>query len=483
MAKKRKNQVAKSTYSKQQKIKEALLNEQLKKMPPLPVREPEEPIEEPDMVPEEAVVTAEAFEETAAVVTEEPATAAVSEETEAADTAATMDTAEVTEAAEAADTTEVVEEPAVPAVKRRALLETLWFGLDYGSILTAFSLTRAVEQLGWEAVLMNKPPVLWTEHYDDPNNIAGKFIYKYCQVEPVARRAKDLSDMVQRADAVVVGSDIIWSYDVCTRETHYHYYLDFVADDKKKISYASSFGFDFSGPFGEELKACAKLLQRFNALSVSNYHNLDILRTRFGLEGEIVLDPVFLCDKAQFEAAAAQAPCIPDETDDSFIFTYIKYGTPRKREFVLRGNDILTPNHYSPMRSFININTFPESRDMLGLEVAWHITVEDWLYYLQHSEFVITDDYYGVCFAIIFNKPFVFIESVNYEGMNQVKALLSSLHLEERIVHTEDDFKKKEYLFRMPVRYKKVNSLMEIMKEQSLAWLQNELSRSAEEVD
>lgn len=100
-----------------------------------------------------------------------------------------------------------------------------------------------------------------------------------------------------------------------------------------------------------------------------------------------------------------------------------------------------------------------------------------------NSEFVITDDYYGVCFALIFNKPFVFIESASYEGLNNVKALLCSLNLEERIVHCEDDFKKKEYLFRLPVRYKKVNKLMDAMKTQSLQWLNNVLSRQKEEVD
>ena len=226
MAKKhKKTQVAKSTYSRQQKMKEALLNEQIKKMPLIPDAEPQELQEslEPQK-PQESLELPEAAENIPNMT-------------------------EMVQASEGGDLPDV---PAVPDIKHRALLETLWFGLDYGSILTAFSLAKVIERLGWEAVLMNKPPMLWTEHYDDPNNIAGKFIYKYCQVEPVARRAKELNDMVQRSDAVVVGSDIVWNYDVCTRQTHYHYYLDFVADDKKKISYGSSFGFHFSGPFGEE---------------------------------------------------------------------------------------------------------------------------------------------------------------------------------------------------------------------------------------
>ena len=84
---------------------------------------------------------------------------------------------------------------------------------------------------------------------------------------------------------------------------------------------------------------------------------------------------------------------------------------------------------------------------------------------------------------MIFNKPFVFIESLSFDGLNNVKALLSSLDLEERIVYLEDDFRKKEYLFRLPVRYNKVNKLLDEMKEQSLSWLKNKLcSKEADSI-
>lgn len=368
------------------------------------------------------------------------------------------------------------EESEKPLKKRSALLETLWFGLDYGSILTAFSLYNTVQSLGIKASLMDKPPQLWTDHYSDPENIAGKFIRKYCPIEHVCNSDAELRRLADKNDAVIVGSDIIWSYDVCTRQTQNRYFLDYVSDSIKKLSFASSFGYTYSGPFGEELKQSARYLRRFDSISVSNFENQEILRERFGIDGEIVLDPVFLCGTQSFVSAAEKAPCRTAEKENRFIFTYIKHGNARKRELVLRGNDILAPKSFSPMRCFIDINAYPESKAALGLEVAWHITVEDWLYYIINSEFVITDDYYGICFALIFNKPFVFVESVNYAAMNNIKALLSSLGLEERIVNTEDDFRKKEYLFRMPIRYKKVNRLLQSMKEKSLKWLNEALN-------
>ena len=367
--------------------------------------------------------------------------------------------------------------------KPRALLETLWFGLDYGSILTAFALYEAVGGLGWDVSLMNKSPDMWTENYGDPDGIAGEFIYKYCNVEPAAADEEDLKNIVENKDAVIVGSDIIWNYKICGEQTGTHYYLDYVPDDKKKISYATSFGYSYSVPYGDEMIKCSKLLKGFDGVSVNNFYNLEVLQNRFGVEGETVIDPVFLCDKALYEKAAGEALGQFEESESSFIFTYIKAGNPRKKQFILRGAEIFTKGGISPIRSFVNINVFLESVEMFGMDVSCSISVEDWLYYIINSRFVITDDYYGVCFALIFNKPFVFIESLSFDGLNNVKALLSSLDLEERIVYLEDDFRKKEYLFRLPVRYNKVNKLLDEMKEQSLSWLKNKLcSKEADSI-
>ena len=213
---------------------------------------------------------------------------------------------------------------------------------------------------------------------------------------------------------------------------------------------------------------------------MGSYSDSEILRERFGMTGEIVLDPVFLCGKECFEKAAMNAPCKSSEKADSFIFNYIKYGNERKRLFLTRCAEIITPNSFSPVRSFININMFPESKEMLGAETAWHITVEDWLYYLINSEFVLTDDIYGIYFALVFNKPFAFIESLSHKDISTVSSFLSSLGLEDRIVFTEDDLRTKEYLFRQPVRYKKVNKLLDRMRDSSLAWLRSKLSDKQE---
>ena len=75
---------------------------------------------------------------------------------------------------------------------------------------------------------------------------------------------------------------------------------------------------------------------------------------------------------------------------------------------------------------------------------AYHIRVEAWLYYLIHSEFVITDNYYGMCFALIFEKPFVVLANMDLPDLYRYRAILQPLGLEERLVILQEDLKKRK---------------------------------------
>lgn len=55
---------------------------------------------------------------------------------------------------------------------------SLWFGLNYGSILTACALYKTLEQYGKHPALLQKQPALWGEHYAEKDNIAGCFAYQ-----------------------------------------------------------------------------------------------------------------------------------------------------------------------------------------------------------------------------------------------------------------------------------------------------------------
>jgi len=113
---------------------------------------------------------------------------------------------------------------------------------------------------------------------------------------------------------VVCGSDQIWSpifYDP-------HYYLDFVDNDTKKISYAPSFG--VSDIYEEGVKkGIEKLLNRFENISVREEQGKEIIKEICDKNVEIVLDPTLLITKEEwiklFEIKE-------DKNKDNYILCY-----------------------------------------------------------------------------------------------------------------------------------------------------------------
>ena len=83
-----------------------------------------------------------------------------------------------------------------------------------------------------------------------------------------------------------------------------------------------------------------------------------------------------------------------------------------------------------------------------------------------------------MCFALIFEKPFVVLANIDLPNLYQYQAILQPLGLEERIVILQEDLKKKEYLFRKPIRYNRVNKVLNSMKYDSEMWLKKQLGIS-----
>ncbi len=357
-----------------------------------------------------------------------------------------------------------------------AALYTLWFGLDYGSILTAYALYKTVEEMGKKPYLLEKPLKLWTDHYAEKDNIAGKFIYRYCDVIPSATNLS-AKKAVEAIDTHITGSDIIWDCEVVGKQTGMYFYLDEVTrETDNRIAYGSSVGsnYDISG---DKRNDYVILLNKFKGISVKSIEESLKLSEYFYINPEIVLDPIFLCDKTNYEKCAEESAANEVEKEKSFIFTYIKNGNERKKSLVQTGNAIFLESCYSPLRNFIDINRYPESKAAIGLEPAYHILVQDWLHYIIHSDFVITDDYYGMCFAIMFKKNFVVVCDRGIKDSSRYITLLEQLDLADRFIYTDEDFKKKLYLFRKPIRYREVHNKLEKLKESSYEWLKSMLDR------
>ena len=354
----------------------------------------------------------------------------------------------------------------------------LWFGLSYGSILSSCALYKTLEELGKKPCLLQKPPKLWTDHYAERNNIAGRFAYENCCVLEAYEREKD-REILEGIHTHVVGPDITWNYPVVGKQAEGYFFLSGTGEGDTRLAWGASFGSE-GLPLGGLRNQYQAWLRRFRGLAVTDSRDAEILEGLFGLEPREVLDPVFLCRKEFYRECAERSAARHNEKAESFFFCHVEHGDERKRQFLLRGNDILLPAHGSQLRCMIDINRYQESKDELGLEPAYFIRTEDYLYYLIHSDFVLTDSLCAVYFALIFEKPFAIMANRDEERLERIKSFLGFLGLEERLVILQEDLRKKEYLFRKPVRYSQVGNKLEKEREVSLDCLRTMLETGQE---
>lgn len=231
---------------------------------------------------------------------------------------------------------------------------------------------------------------------------------------------RELSRDLPKADAYICGSDQIWNaseqYGIDST-----YFLDFVPDGCKRISYAASFGRPEVHPrFYEET---ARLVDRIDAISVREQSGVDLVQGLCDREATWVPDPTLLVSDGYPEAVS------PDEAEGGYIFSY----TLRSRELVAE-----IEAHASALSGLGVVS--PSTLNASGRGSPSPL---EWLGYIKSAKYVITNSYHGTLFSIIFRKPFVFVGLSGVKsGFNErAKSLLNRLGLNERIMFDCDKAK------------------------------------------
>lgn len=351
----------------------------------------------------------------------------------------------------------------------------LWYGLNYGSVLTYYALYRVVNQLGYSALLLAKPKYLWTDRYESRETIAGQFIYKRCNVSSIKESPQEWSEINKFCDSFIVGSDVVWNYEICGKDSGNFFFLDFVNNSKKKIAYASSFGSGFNGPRYALLSA-RNYLREFDAVAVREDDAVKVCKNKFGVDADKVLDPVFLCDISYYDEAA-DSVAAPDK--HPYMAAYILGPGPVKKSFL----NAVKKSTGLPQYIMPNPNvSVDESSRKLGLPMVDTPSVEQWLCSIKNCEFFVGDSFHGLCFAIIFKRNFVIIVRKNLESICRFETLLDICGLSERLIKLDNTVEKSkgaidkiQELVNKPIDYETVFKRLQKHKDRSLQWLKNAL--------
>lgn len=309
--------------------------------------------------------------------------------------------------------------------------------INFGGSLTYFALYKFLSDSGYQVMLISRPrscgraPIPFELVYE-------KNPYPSNALRLELKNKEEMRRLNEVCETFMVGSDQLFNADLYYRFGEM-VTLDWVSDNHRKVAYAASFGHHVFWGREEQRADMAHYMQKFDAFSVREVDGVDLAKDTFGIDAEWVLDPIFLCNKEHFIRLAEQTS---EKRETPHIFAYLLDPNSQKNEIL----QYIAEEMNSEVELFGDM-LFRPNEEKLKIEQKKYMyelrqaKIEERLYSLIHSDFVVTDSYHGVCFAILFQIPFVAILNEN-RGASRFYTILSKLHLMDRLVTSIEETKK-----------------------------------------
>lgn len=346
---------------------------------------------------------------------------------------------------------------------------------NHGASLQEYALLHYLNSLGFEAKTLHyKPPYLsqhfklWSvsPRFDKPilkqlyllaklpkrlKDLKRKkafdvFAEKYIPTDNKRyENNQELKEHIPEADVFICGSDQIWN-SFFQNGKDPAFYLNFVPDNKIKISYAASFAID-------QLEDTVKPLvhenvARMQAVSVRETSGIKILKN-LGIENAVqVLDPVFLLSKNHWNDTFVYP------IEEKFIFVYDFDSNPLIKQIALS----LKEKHGWLIYTVNNNIDYADKN-------LWFEGPETFLSLISQSQFNLTNSFHSVAFSIIFEKQFVVLD--RNEAINtRMRDVLGLFKIQTQRITNFENFKNLTN-----IDYKKVKILVDENVEKSKSFL------------
>lgn len=360
---------------------------------------------------------------------------------------------------------------------------TVPFNNNYGGFLQAYALKMVLNKMGHSTIFImrrrNRPNRLknllkWILQREKniylKDDIHLWWISRYTRrfqnqyLRPFTRNYYNSNRLYEcrnlDVDYYIAGSDQCWRYRFAPSNIDDFFFNFLKGSEKKRVSYAASFGTSHLEYDDSMLQQCKTLLKEFHAISVRESSGIDLLEHYFDIprgEAQIVLDPTLLLT---VDAYTRLFKNIQKECE-SYIFSYILDDNEEKKELL------------SSVTFELGIPVVSQ-KAQVGLikNVDTIEPVELWLSRIYHSSFVVTDSYHGCAFSILFNKPFIVYGNPN-RGQTRIDHLLNTFCLNTRHVESADAVGQFDLL---DIDWTKTNNILEELRGHSISFLENALA-------
>lgn len=362
-------------------------------------------------------------------------------------------------------------------------LITFHASYNFGSVMQAWATQQIVSEMGYDCEIINFRTKIQKDKYSvfpikmgykqilrniiqiprigekyRSNKKYEQFIQRKLVISEEYSTVKDLKAS-KKYDIYLAGSDQIWGYhipefDYSEIDVRGIYYLDFI--DGYKISYASSTGTATS----ELLQPYAEYLKKFSHLSVRESMGQQVIEKIIGEKPSVVLDPTYLLSSRKWYEIANN---ISRKYKSKYVLIYSLQGMKKARKWkeiikkLPSDIKIITVVPFSPITGKKIINR----ADAGPVEI---------LSLFANAEYVYTDTFHGMSFAIHFRKPFTIFEDkdADYRKRN----IMDMFSLRDRETNLIDSA---VGMFSKPIDYDSRENMIRNKVLESMDYLKNAL--------
>lgn len=366
--------------------------------------------------------------------------------------------------------------------KKIAILSV--YNYNYGSILQAYALQQVLEKMGnkTEILVYKKTnyfkqalrllyfPLLKSTLIAKWKNIYCKIFYpeiyqnilisrelafrqfvkNNLKFSKVYKGRKKLIAACGNYDCFVLGSDQVWNPMNFGGD---YYTMSFIPDNKKKITYAPSFG--VSGIPKSQKKKTRKYLQRIDHISVREEDGKRIIKELTGRDVDIVLDPTLLVERELWDRRIKGRLI-----KENYIFCYFISANRDYRKFAIRLKQLTK----------LKIVSIPHVDEFVKSDIGYAdfepsgIGPEEFINLIANASYVCTDSFHGSAFSTLYEKVFF---TFNRYKNNSKESTNSRIHSFLKMVGLENRIYKSNSIIKScDLRILNYNSVKEKLKRQ-----------------
>lgn len=344
--------------------------------------------------------------------------------------------------------------------KDKVYIFNFWESYNYGAVLTAYALQQILKLLGYDSILAND--IINPSRYIVKKHSFNKiFAQKYLSYIKIPQQINAYLKEFKNGKIFITGSDQVFRTGPMENFARIQeYILDFAPQNAKKISFSASFGVNKEKFLNETssniIEYMKKSLKSFDFISVRENAGVEICKDVLDVDAKWVIDPVFVIEKSKYDNL------INNSTEDY---------TDKIVSYVLDTN-IYYEKAYSYFEKKYNTKVVKT--------VHSNISVENWLASIKNCKFLITDSFHGMCFAIIFNKPFICLANKN-RGSARFESILDMLEIEYQCIQDINEIYKKDCIFKLD--YAKVNQKILAEAQKAMLFLKNALDTPVSKIE